>query len=194
MLRASLLIPILFVLAHVAWAQDVPAGKQILFDFETGTEARWGIVNDGVMGGRSRGNGKIEDGSLHFWGELVTRGGGFTSVRALRSMDLSAFDGLELRVRGGGRSFEVELSDGTRFRGRTVSRRAGFDTTDEWRLVRVPFHSFRSSVFGQTVNAGPLDPSRIRSIGLYILDGIDGAFDVEVDAIWAYKTGTGLKI
>jgi len=159
----------------------------LLFDFESQTEARWGIVNDGVMGGRSKGNGRIEDGSLHFWGTLVTRGGGFTSVRARKRFNLQGYEGVALRVRGSGRTFEVELDDGLGYRGRSISRRAPFDTSEEWRVVRIPFSAFRSSIFGRPVNAGALDPSRIEAVGLYLLDGKDGGFDMEVDAIWAYR-------
>ena len=107
-----------------------------------------------------------------------------------READLSGEDGLELRVRGGGRPFEVELDDGTRGYGRTVSRRAPVATTAEWAVVRVPFTAFRSSIFGRPVNAPPMDPSRLRSVGLYLLDGRDGPFRVEVDYIRTYRGGT----
>lgn len=162
--------------------------KYVLFSFDSQDEARWGIVNDGVMGGRSKGYAELKDGHVRFWGELVTRGGGFTSVRTQASMNLAGYDGLELRVRGGGRTFEVEVSDGERFRGRTVSRRAAFQTDGEWTTVRIPFDSFRSSIFGQPVRTAPMDASRIRSIGLYILDGINGPFELEVDEIRVYRS------
>lgn len=158
-----------------------------LFDFDTADEAPWQVVNDGVMGGRSQGYVEIADGTLRFTGTLVTQGGGFTSVRADRSVDLTGYDGLELRVRGGGRTFEVEVDDATRRRGRTVSRRAPFATQAEWTLVRVPFSALRTSVFGQPVSAPPIDLASVQQIGLYILDGQDGPFRLEVDLIRAYR-------
>lgn len=168
--------------------QSLPkSDTRVLFSFDSVDEARWGIVNDGVMGGRSQGFGEISEGHVRFWGELVTRGGGFTSVRTQASLNLSAFDGVELRVRGGGRTFEVEISDGHRFRGRTVSRRAAFKTDGNWTTVRIPFSALKSSIFGQPVQTPPLDPSRVRGIGLYILDGIDGPFELEVDEIRVYR-------
>ncbi len=157
-----------------------------LFDFDTPGEASWQVVDDGVMGGRSRGNVVIEQGVLRFTGTLVTRGGGFSSVRADRSVDLQGYDGLELRVRGGGRTFAVAVDDGTRLGGRTVSRRAPFDTQTEWTLVRVPFSALRTSVFGQPVSVAPIDLANVKRIGLFILDGKDGPFRLEVDAIRAY--------
>jgi hypothetical protein len=93
---------------------------------------------------------------------------------------------MELRVRGSGRQFEVEVDDGLRTYGRTVSRRAPFATSAEWTLVRVPFSTLRSTVFGQAVNAPPIDLAKIRGVGLYIADGRDGPFRLEVDYIRSY--------
>ncbi|MEM1053993.1 MAG: CIA30 family protein [Bacteroidota bacterium] len=163
-----------------------PDSSRVLFDFGP-NGSRWSVVNDGVMGGRSQGYVDVEDGTLRFTGTIVTQGGGFTSVRTRLLANLSAYDGVELRVRGGGRTFEVEVDDGSRFRGRPLSRRAPFPTTDDWQVVRVPFSELATSVFGQPVRAEALDPSRVRSVGLYILDGQDGPFEMEVDWIQAYR-------
>lgn len=157
-----------------------------LFTFDDPTEATWDVVNDGVMGGRSAGFVTVSDGALRFTGTLVTQGGGFTSVRAPRAVDLTGQLGLELRVRGSGRQFEVEVNDGLGNFGRAVSRRAPFPTTEEWTVVRVPFSALRSSIFGQAVNAPPINLARVRGVGLYILDGRDGPFRLEVDYIRAY--------
>lgn len=164
-----------------------PLVSMTLFEFDSVDEANWQIVNDGVMGGRSKGYVSIEEGSLRFTGTLVTRGGGFTSVRADRSVDLAGYDGLELRVRGDGRTFEVEVDDDTRRRGRTVSRRAPFDTAEDWSIVRVPFRDLKTTVFGQPVGAPPIDLANVKRIGLYILDGKDGPFRLEVDVIRTYR-------
>ncbi len=164
-----------------------------LFAFDRADEADWIVVNDGVMGGRSSGFVAVTDGTLHFTGTLVTQGGGFTSVRARREVNLMGEDGVELRVRGSGRPCEIELDDGTRGYGRTISRRAPVPVTTEWTVVRVPFSTFRSSIFGRAVSAPPLDPSRIRSVGLYMLDGQDGPFRVEVDYIRSYRDRAGAR-
>ena len=160
---------------------------QTLFTFDDAAES-WTIQNDGVMGGRSKGSFEIDGGTLTFTGDVVTQGGGFTSVLVDRDADLSGTDGLELRVRGGGRTFEVEVDDGTRDRrGRQVSRRATFETSEDWQTVRVPWSAFETSVFGEPVDAAPLDPAAVMAFGLYIIDGQDGPFRLEVDRIAAYR-------
>lgn len=185
-----LLLPSLFLLlgadgGRPRTSSTVPSMVS-LFAFDRADEAEWTVVNDGVMGGRSSGFVAVADGTLRFTGTLVTQGGGFTSVRARRDVVLTGQVGLELRVRGSGRPFEVELDDGLRGSGRSVSRRAAFPTSAEWSVVRVPFSVLRSTIFGREVNAAPIDLSRIRGVGIYIADGQDGPFQLEVDYIRAY--------
>jgi NADH dehydrogenase [ubiquinone] 1 alpha subcomplex assembly factor 1 len=185
-----LLLPVLPLVLDVSAPRparpEAPGVPPSLFEFDGGPDDAWEVVNDGVMGGRSAGFVAVQDGTLRFTGTLVTQGGGFTSVRARRVLDLTGMAGVELRVRGSGRVFEIELDDGWRAYGRTVSRRAPFPTTAEWTVVRVPFDALRSSIFGQRVNAPPIDPARLRGVGIYIADGRDGAFRLDVDYVRAY--------
>ncbi len=171
-------------------AMDAPAATEaqaydealLVFD-----ASEWEVVNDGVMGGDSEGAVAVEGGALVFTGTLVTQGGGFTSTRTAISADLSDYQGVEMRVRGGGRTFEVELDDDREMRGREASWRAPFDTSDDWTTVRVPFSDLRATVMGEPVQAETIDPENLRSIGFYILDGIDGPFRLEVDYVRAYR-------
>jgi hypothetical protein len=160
---------------------------KMLFDFEGAEKARWRVESDRVMGGRSTGSAEAAEGTLVFDGEVVTEGGGFSSVRARREVDLSGYDGIELRVRGGGRTFELDVSDGTESRGREVTRRGPFPTTGSWETVRVPFDSLEETAHGEPVSPGPLNLSAVKSIGIYIIDGKDGPFRLEVDWIRAYR-------
>ena len=157
-----------------------------LFDFEGADAATWSVENDGVMGGDSQGFVEVADGTLVFTGEVVTQGGGFTSVRAEAGADLSDYDGIELRVRGGGRTFDLDVDDGTRHRGREVNRQASFPTTGDWQTVRVPFDGLETTAHGEPVSVDALDRADVRTLGIYIADGIDGPFRLEVDWIRAY--------
>jgi hypothetical protein len=79
------------------------------------------------------------------------------------------------------------VSDGTESRGREVNRRGPFPTTGSWETVRVPFNSLEESAHGEPVSADPLDRSAVTSFGIYIIDGNDGPFRLEVDWIRAYR-------
>jgi len=168
-------------------AEGTGVPPKMLFQFKGAGKARWRVESDRVMGGRSTGSAEVTEGTLVFTGEVVTEGGGFSSVRADGQVDLSGYDGIELRVRGGGRTFELDVDDGTRSRGREVNRRGPFPTTGSWKTVRVPFDALEESAHGEPVSTDPLDLSAVKSIGIYIIDGKDGPFRLEVDWIRAYR-------
>lgn len=85
----------------------------ILFDF-TATDAakEWQTVNDGVMGGVSKGEFKITDEkTLEFFGKLsLENNGGFASVRS-KGKKLGLVKGATLvaKVRGDGREYTLNL-------------------------------------------------------------------------------------
>lgn len=57
-------------------------GCVVLTDFKGANEnRRWRMVNDNVMGGRSKGSVTFKGGVLVFSGSINTNGGGFSSVR-----------------------------------------------------------------------------------------------------------------
>ncbi len=158
-----------------------------LFDFEPGSDSsRWVAVNDGVMGGRSRGGPEIVAGTLRFAGVLsLENNGGFSSVRTVgRDFDLTGAAAVALRVRGDGRSYQLRLATDARFRGITISYGADFATTaGEWTEVRVPLADLRPSAHGFALMGPPFDPAQVREFGLLIGDKREGAFALEVDWI-----------
>ena len=165
------------------------APDHLLTDFDSGGVAlRWYSVNDGVMGGRSSGSFRIEDGQLLFRGLLNTNGGGFASLRTrTAALDLADRAGIHLRVRGDGRVYTMRLQQDSG-RGRSVSYRAEFRTTEgpEWQDVWLPFGDFVPTWRGRILDLPPVDPARVSSIGLMIADKIDGEFQLRVDSIGAF--------
>lgn len=168
-------------------AEPIPAPTMTLFDFDSPDGSDWTVENDQVMGGHSVGSVEVSDGVLRFTGTLVTRDGGFSQTRAPKRADLRGYSAVELRVRGDGRTYQVDMDDGSERGGRDVARRGSFATTEDWRTVRVPFSSLEATVHGEPANAEPLDLGGVESIALYIADGKDGPFRLEVDWIRAVE-------
>lgn len=165
------------------------AGERLLTDFTAaGADLGWTVVNDNVMGGRSDGGFRVEDGRLQFRGRTNTNGGGFSSIRSRPlTLDLSEYDGIRLRVKGDGRRYTWRLTTDATTRGRDVAYWASFDTRDgEWHFVDVPFERFRPRFRGSWLSGPELDPSTITSVGLMIYDGKDGDFAIELDRVAAY--------
>lgn len=167
-------------------------GRMVIFEFQNSTDAQqWRTINDTVMGGvssssfRTPGNGIAE-----FRGYVSLENyGGFASVRSRPSFrDLSAYEGIALRVRGDGKSYKLGLTTDTSWN--AVMYQASFETVaGEWVEVKLPFKSCCTPQFrGREVTDAPaLDPSRILQISLMISEKQEGPFGLEIDWISAYK-------
>jgi hypothetical protein len=80
------------------------------------TPLKWYRLDDGVMGGQSETlHVCLDDGSLHFTGQINTNGGGFCSIRSPLSEGLPKdATAIRLQFRGDGKTYKLLLSDGTR--------------------------------------------------------------------------------
>ncbi|MGI9201914.1 MAG: CIA30 family protein [Woeseiaceae bacterium] len=148
----------------------------------------WFVVNDNVMGGRSEGDFKIEEGQLYFGGSTNTRGGGFSSIRTEPlQLDLSSYQGVRLKVLGDGRRYTWRITTEARWRGRRVSYWAEFDTQQgEWSTVDIPFSSFIPQFRGVRLDGPDVDPAQITGMGLMIYDKKDGPFELRLASVHAY--------
>lgn len=178
----------------VALCSNLALGADPLnLEFDQGVSS-WRVVVDGVMGGRSTGRVTTsEPGILRFSGDLsLENNGGFSQVRtAVAQGSFESAQGIEMRVRGDGRSYLFDI------RASNVRMMAGgfqsaFETTDgTWTTIRIPFDGFRLVSFGRTVpNPPALDLNRIESIGVTLADKGEGGFRLEIDSIKAYGGDT----
>ena len=164
-----------------------------LFTFDDAEAAdSWRIINDTVMGGRSSSQMTVTDaGTGVFRGEVsLANNGGFAHTRSMAGpYDLSAYDGLAVRVRGDAKRYDLTLKldrafDGVMYQTRFEVQSAG------WTEVRLPFADFVPTYHGRVLtDRPPLDPAKIRTIGFIISDKQEGPFRLEVDWIRAYRGG-----
>lgn len=174
--------------AQVSEKEDM---TRVLFDFVDVSEAqRWLVVNDNVMGGVSKGEASpTEDSSLLFSGSIsLENNGGFASIRSQPTdFDLGEFDGIRIRVKGDGRTYQFSLRRDRNLDG--IAFRQEFESIEnKWIEVELPFASFIPTFRGRTLtDVNPLDPADIRQLGFLIADKEAGPFKLIVDRIVAYK-------
>jgi monofunctional biosynthetic peptidoglycan transglycosylase len=166
-------------------APDAAAGPH-LFDFaDPAVAAGWRSIDDRVMGGVSTSRLAAGEGAAIFEGTLsLEHGGGFCSVRSRAAeRDLSGLDGVTLRVRGDGRTWQLALRTDASFDG--VAWHATFaPPAGRWTTVTLPWDAFAPRWHGRDVpGAGPLDPSRVLTFGLLVAGRQAGAFRLEIAAI-----------
>ncbi|OWM72983.1 hypothetical protein CDL15_Pgr001097 [Punica granatum] len=196
------------LLNAVKGSVGVRNGK-VLFGIEDGMfkELPWGALDDVVMGGVSESMLLMdptsgEDGGPAglFKGNVSTaNNGGFTSIRTKNfpvAEDLSAYDGVELRLRGDGRRYKLIVRTSRDWD--TVGYTISFDTIGgKWQSIRLPFASLRPIFRARTVfDAPPFDPSSVVSLQLmfskFEYDGklnptfVEGAFQLPISCIRAY--------
>jgi uncharacterized protein YbjT (DUF2867 family) len=158
------------------------------------TGPAWGALDDVVMGGVSSSSLQIdrtggEQGMPTgvFKGTVsIANNGGFASIRCKNFEpveDLSAYEGLELRVKGDGHRFKLIVRTSTDWD--AVGYTCGFNTTKgEWQTIRLPFSSFVPVFRARTVkDAAPFNTANIASLQiLYSKFESDGELNPKFEA------------
>jgi NADH dehydrogenase [ubiquinone] 1 alpha subcomplex assembly factor 1 len=167
------------------------ATMKVVVDFTGSDRASWWIANDDVMGGRSTSKISLTDEKTALFTGFVSleNNGGFASTRAaFQALDLSAYVGITLKVKGDGRRYQLRFSQDGAFSG--VAYGMEFKTTaGEWTEVDLPFETFQATFRGYVPRGvGPLDLTRIRQMAILIGDKKEGKFALEIDWIKAYQT------
>ena len=157
-----------------------------------GPSLAWHVVNDGVMGGVSRGDITLTpEGTLLFAGELsLAFQGGFASFRSQpTALGLQPGDRLRLVVRGDGRTYSANLYPE---RGpMAFSFRAALPTqADTESEVVLPLRDFCATQFGREMPGVTLEASSITVLGVMLADKRPGPFTLEVRRIEIVRPGS----
>ncbi len=177
-----------FVLALVLTHTSLSAADRNIVSFEDEESLKtWTSVNDGVMGGLSKGGFTRSDkNTLVFRGELsLENNGGFASIRMKPTeLALSGTNTLVVKARGDGRTYWIDLRATDQMS--ASSYRAYLPTTaGEWKEVRVPLADFKLQAFGRELPLRPIDPASVTSIGFTLADKKAGVFEVEIASVKA---------
>ena len=175
----------------ISMRQDMP--ETVVFDFtKEGVRKGFLPITDNVMGGVSTAQFEAEKSPEEFaafTGNLsLDNFGGFATVRSpTKTYDLSEFSGLELRLRGDGKTYIFFLKSNEKNNG--YQYQTWFATqAGKWEDIKLPFSEFRPYYRGMKLRlwAG-LNPGKIQAMGFMIADKQDGSFNLDVQYIGAYK-------
>ena len=172
-------------------SEQADSTELLLFEFHDSDDTGvWRIINDGVMGGLSRGQFVYSDRSTAFFQGTVSleNNGGFSSARTmLNAGDLAGYSGISLRIKGDGKKYQFRIRTDRRFDG--ASYQYQFATqADSWVEVDLPFSGFLPVYRGRVLNnVKAISPAEIQQIGFLVSDYQAGKFKLEIDWIKAYK-------
>ncbi len=162
----------------------LPAKPMVLFDFtDPAAVDAWAPIDDRVMGGVSHSRLRHDPaGHAVFEGQVsLDRGGGFASVRSspgARGLPGAAVCLIELRAEP--RRYKLSLFTDDGFD--SLNYQAGFEPAQGgWHTLQLALAAFRASFRGRAVpGAPPLDPARIRQVGLMIAERQAGPFALDI--------------
>lgn len=163
------------------------AMQRVLFDFtDPNATNAWRAIDDRVMGGLSR-SALRHDRAGHavFEGTVsLERNGGFASVRSSPGdHGLPGAGTCLIELRGENKQFKLSLLNDDGFD--SLNYQACFAPTGpDWQTLHLPLADFRASFRGREVpDAPPLDPARIRQVGLMITARQVGRFALDIRRI-----------
>ncbi|WP_339610441.1 CIA30 family protein [uncultured Planktosalinus sp.] len=155
-----------------------------LFDFKSQTDIqKWNVVNDGVMGGLSKGTIALnENGHALFTGNvLLENNGGFSSVRhRFKRTNINVYQKIVLRVKGDGKNYQFRVkTNASDFYSYTYT----FKTKGEWETIEIPFSEMAPSFRGRKVNLPNYPGEEIEEMAFLIGNGKRETFALEIDKI-----------
>jgi NADH dehydrogenase [ubiquinone] 1 alpha subcomplex assembly factor 1 len=167
--------------------REISVNPRLLFDFSDATSVRdWAAIDDRVMGGESQSRLRHDPrGHAAFEGVVsLERNGGFASVRSIPGdRGQPGAQVCQIELRGSSKQFKLNLLTDDGFD--NLSYQASFEPSgNEWLALSLPLAAFRASFRGRTVpGAPPLDPARVRQVGLMIAARQAGPFTLDIRRI-----------
>ena len=158
--------------------------EKVLFDFnESSGIQSWQVVNDGVMGGLSKGFIKLStEGHAVYQGEVsLENNGGFSSVRhRFPRINISDYENICLRVKGDGKRYQLRLKEDSYDRHSFITY---FETSGSWEDICLPLSAFYPTFRGYRLRMDDFQGNVLSEIGLLVGNKQAESFAIEIDKI-----------
>ncbi|WP_425391646.1 CIA30 family protein [Ekhidna sp.] len=156
-----------------------------MIDFSSDKTQDWYIINDGVMGGLSKGKALDTDDGVLFYGEVsLENNGGFSSYRSpWKEYDLRAFDQVSIRYRSEGIRKAFVMETDRRFY--IPNFKVSLPGSDTWVTETFRLSAFKQYRLGNPTGESfqPANKDEIIRIGFITDEKRSGEFKFEVDYI-----------
>ncbi len=175
MIKVLIIIPIFLM--------SIPKTIKI-FDFHSSADiSQWLIINDGVMGGLSKGQFEInESGNAVFHGFVsLENNGGFSSVRyRLPALDVEQYEKIVIRVKGDGKRYQLRVKTRANDRHSYIEY---FQTKGNWQEFEIKFSSMYPSFRGRKLNMPNYSGQIMSEVTFLIANNKAESFHLEIDDI-----------
>ena len=155
----------------------------MLYDFKSSSKGDWFIVNDGVMGGLSKGKLDFnEEGHAVFSGTVsLENNGGFTSIRRnMKAAEVDPKKSVQIRLRGDGKRYQFRFKEQS---SNYYSFIQYFETSGEWETIEIPLSDFYPSFRGRKLDMDNFKGSQIEEMSFLIANYKQEIFQLKIDWI-----------
>lgn len=157
--------------------------KLSIFDFSKDIMAQgWYIVNDGVMGGLSKGSFSLDKDVAVFKGEVSTdNNGGFTMVQnRFNSIKTNSFSAFVIKLKGDGKDYQFRVKSD---RYQQYSYVYQFSTSGDWEEITIPYSDMVPQFRGRKLSMPNFDGKKIEEIAFLIGNKRDEAFELQLSSL-----------
>jgi len=155
-----------------------------LFQFTANTDPlSWTVVNDGVMGGLSKGRLTISDeGHGIFQGAVsLENNGGFSLVQhRFATLNVKKYKSLVVRLKGDGKNYQVRLKTNA---SDYFNYAINIKTNGSWETVSIPFEKMIPQFRGRLLNMSSFPGEQIEEVAFLIGNKKAEEFRLEIDKI-----------
>ncbi|MEL6866743.1 MAG: CIA30 family protein, partial [Bacteroidota bacterium] len=122
----------------------------INFGAKTGGQD-WEILNDGVMGGQSKGVKEMRKESLYWSGSIsLENNGGFSSIKSpYTRWDLSSFSTVRIRYKASGQNIGLTLETDRQWFA-PYYKKVLYSKSEDWQTVEIKLTDFQAYQLGRT--------------------------------------------
>lgn len=158
--------------------------QKVIINSNTATDiSNWIIIDDGVMGGTSNGNIKLNtDNHISFYGTIsLENNGGFSSVRYRGAVvNSKGYSRITLRLKGDGKRYQFRVKENSNQRHSYVSY---FTTSGNWETITFPLHSLLPKFRGRTLDIPNFSGDTISEIGFLVGNKKVENFELIIDNV-----------
>lgn len=157
----------------------------VLSDFSKASDVnKWGIMNDGVMGGLSQSTfSQTKDGKAQFKGKVsLENNGGFASVRAgFKRIDITGANKVMIRLKGDGNNYQFRVKNEQSDR---HAYKYEFETSGNWEVIEIPLAEMIPTYRGMRPNLPNFAAQMLSEIGFLIANKKNQNFELLIEKIW----------
>ncbi len=157
----------------------------LIFDFNTTSDlSAWSVVDDGVMGGKSKGDFYLNSkGNAVYQGNVsLENNGGFSSVRyRFDPKKVTNFTKIVIQLRGDVKRYQFRIKTNTFDRHAYISY---FETNGEWQAIEINLSTMYPTFRGRKLEMNNYPGEALEEIAFLIANKEAEKFKLEIDTIY----------